>query len=326
MSFENPYIFFVLIVPFILFAGLVLTNKEGIERVFSKKVLDRIKVEDSPISNRVRNVIFFIAIFLMIVAMSEPVIKKGEQKVKISGLEIALAIDLSASMRSQDLYPNRLEYAKKKIKELLNYMPNDEFMVITFANNLFFVSPFTSDKYTLTQVIDGISKDYIQTSTNYTNLALGLSDILKDKMQKIAVIVTDGGDEKELQEFERIIKKNKIKLYVVLVGTRVGAPVLDNKGKKVFRGDKIVVSKVNFKIAQIAKDSGGDYILLNNKEDKNEIKKLVLKIKDNKIFATLKKEITIKNKTELFYYPLIVSTILLLIAFSSLPSALRGKK
>jgi Ca-activated chloride channel family protein len=223
MSFEHPYLFLLLIVPFALFATLVITNKEGIERVFDKKVLDRIKVEDSPLTNRVRNIIFFIAIFFMIVAMSEPVIKKGEQKVKISGLEIALAIDISASMRSRDLYPNRLEYAKKNVIKLLNFMPNSEFMIITFANNLFFVSPFTSDKYTLTQVVEGISKDYIQTSTNFANLALGLSDILKNKKQKIAIIVTDGGEDKELTEFEKIIKQNDIKLYVMLVGTKVGA-------------------------------------------------------------------------------------------------------
>jgi len=38
MSFANPYIFLVLIIPFILFAWLVLTNKDGVERVFSKKI------------------------------------------------------------------------------------------------------------------------------------------------------------------------------------------------------------------------------------------------------------------------------------------------
>jgi spermidine/putrescine-binding protein len=101
---------------------------------------------------------------------------------------------------------------------------------------------------------------------------------------------------------------------------------LDNRGKKVFKGDKIVISKVNFKIAQIAKDSGGDFILLNNKEDLKELGKFVDRIKSNNIFATNKKEITIKNKTELFYYPLILATILLIFAFSSLPATLRGKK
>jgi hypothetical protein len=88
MSFENLYLMLLLLVPFILFALLVSTNKDGVERVFPQNVLDRIRVEGSGVSNRARDILLFSAIFMMIIAVGHPYIAKGERDVKLGGLEI----------------------------------------------------------------------------------------------------------------------------------------------------------------------------------------------------------------------------------------------
>jgi len=72
MSFENFYLMLLLLIPFVLFAFLVLTNKEGVERVFDKEVLERIRVSGSGVSMRVRNLLLFGAIFMMIIAVGHP--------------------------------------------------------------------------------------------------------------------------------------------------------------------------------------------------------------------------------------------------------------
>ena len=316
MSFANPYIFFILIVPFIAFAFLVLTNKEGAERVFSKQVLERIKVEGSGLSNRIRNSILFLAIFFMIVAMSEPYIDKGEQKIKLSGLEAVVALDISGSMRVKDRYPNRLQFAKKKIKSLLKELPKDEIMLLTFADGVFLVSPFTSDKETLESVLDGISNNYILNYTNYKGLAYALKHILKNRKQKIAIIVSDGGSKDELTELERVVKQSGIKLYAILVGTEEGATLLDKQGKAILKDGEVVISKVNRYLGDIAKRSGGDYIVADYSDD---IPKLVKKIKEDNSGVRSGESIKIAQKVELFYYPLTLATILLLLSFISTP-------
>ena len=318
MSFENLYLMLLLLVPFGLFAFLVLTNKDGIERVFKKKVLKRIKVEESGVSNRVRNLIIFAAIFFMIIAIGHPVLKKADREIRVDGLNIALAIDISASMRSKDRYPNRLEFAKLKIKELINSMPADSFMVLAFSNNIYLASPMSDDRYTLSEVINGIRKDYLHGGSDFTILANTLKDKLKNSFQKIAIVVSDGGDAKELEEFEKIIKKEKIKLYAILIGTKEGAPILDSSGKAFLYKDRLVNTKLNLKLGKIAKESGGDYIVASYGND--DVIKFAKKIDSNFNSASSSKTIKVKEKKELFYYFLIISVILLLIAFSSMPT------
>lgn len=316
MSFANPYIFFVLMLPFAIFALLVLTNKEGAERVFSKSILERIKVGGSGLSNRVRNSILFLAIFFMIVAMSEPYIDKGEQKIKLSGIEAVVALDISGSMRVKDRYPNRLQFAKKKIKNMLKELTKDEIMLLTFADNVYLVSPFTSDKETLGSVLDGVSNNYILNSTNFKGLAYALRHIFKDKRQKIAIIVSDGGTKEELSELERVVKQEGIKLYAILVGTNEGATLLDKKSKAILRNGEVVITRVNRYLGDIAKQSGGDYIVADYSDD---ISSFVDKIKRDNSGVRSGKSIKISQKVELFYYPLILAVILLLSALISVP-------
>jgi len=320
MSFANPYIFLVLIIPFILFAWLVLTNKDGVERVFSKKVLDRIRVNREGLSNRGRNALFLSSIFFMIIAMSHPYLNYGREKIKLGSLNIAMALDISDSMRAKDRYPNRLEFAKVKIKELLKEMPEDEFMLFTFSTNVYLVSPMTSDKDTLNSVVDGITSDYLLDSSNFTTLGQVLKETLKDKRDKIAIIISDGGESKDLTAFKNIIKKNGITLYAILVGTKDGSPVLDKNLKTILdKNDNIVITKVNEELGKIAKASGGDYIIA--EYGNSDIKNLVNKIENKFQGINSGKTIEITDKTELFYYPLFLSAFLLLLSLISTPTA-----
>ena len=317
MSFENMPLMLLLLVPFAIFAILVLTNKDGIERVFPKETLERIKVEGSGLSVKARNIIFFIAIFLMIIAIGHPYILKGEKEIELSGLETIIAFDISASMRTKDRYPNRLEFAKTKTKELLSNLVDDEVMILTFSKDVYLVSPMTKDEDTLKQVVDGINSYYLQGSTNFTLLANVVKEKLKNKAQKILIVVSDGGENEDLDRFEEIIKKEGIKLYAILIGTKEGAPVLDNKGKALLDNDKIVISRVNERLGEIAKRSGGDYIIADYGKD--DIDTLSKEIDSNIAYVKGKKVLKIQNKVELFYYPLILATILLIFAFSSMP-------
>jgi Ca-activated chloride channel family protein len=318
MSFENAILMLLLLVPFTLFAILVLTNKEGVERVFSKEVLERIKVEGSGISNRARNIIFFISILFMILAIGRPTIIKGERDITIKSLNVILALDISSSMRSKDRYPNRLEFAKKKTKELLGNLIDDEIMVLTFSNSVYLVSPMTSDKDTLKEVIDGIDNNYLLGSTNFEALGVVLKNSLKNREPKIAVVISDGGDKEDLKKFKEIIKNENIKLYAILIGTQKGAPILDEKGKTKLINDKIVMSRLNIELGKIAKESGGDYIVASYSG--NDIEKLANKIDSNIARDGKKRVLKVKDRVELFYFPLILSILLLLISLSSIPT------
>ena len=324
MNFENFYLMLLLLIPFILFALLVLTNKEGIERVFSKEVIERIRVEGSGLSNRARNTLLLGSIFMMIIAVGHPYISKGERDIELGGLEIVMALDISGSMRSEDLYPNRLEFAKEKSKELLDNLVEDEIMLLTFSDSVFLISPMTSDKETLKTVIDGITEEYLEGGSNFQGLAEVLKNTLKEREQKIAIIVSDGGEEKDLKSFKKIVLNEKIKLYVILIGTKEGAPILDKNKKAILKNDQVVMSHLNMELAEIAKESGGDYVVADYGDQ--DIEELAQKIEKNLIFGKTKKRLHIKDRVELFYYPLLLSLLLLLLALFSRPNGELTKK
>ncbi len=316
--FVHPYLFWGLVIPFVIFAVLVSTNKDRLSRVFDEKVLARLSVGSNAVPMVLRNIIIFMAIFLMIVAMARPAIEKGDKVVEVKGLSLLTALDISGSMRSKDDYPNRLEFAKKKMLTLFEKMPSDEIAVVAFAHVSFVLAPFSSDKATLGQIVERVNDKYINMgSTDFSALGSLAAKMLDKKKPKIMIVFSDGGDKKALKGFAGEMKESGIELYVVLIGTKEGAPVLDGNGKPLTQKDgTIAISQRNDALGEIALDTGGAYVIAGN--GKEDINKLVSIIRSEHK-STQKGAVKIKDRVELFYYPLFGALLLLLISFSSMP-------
>lgn len=318
MQFVNPQFFWALLVPFVVFAFLISTNKDRLSRIFDEKVLKRLSATEESMPLAVRNILMLLALFLMIVAMARPVIIQGDKKVEVQGLTLLSALDISGSMRSTDVYPNRLAFAKKKMQTLFDAMPSDEIGVVAFAYSPFVLAPFTSDKETLKMLVEGVDDSYISMgSTDYDALGEEAKRLLKDKKPKILVLFTDGGDKEAIAGFADSMKENGITLYVVLVGTQKGAPVIGEDGKPYMLQDgTIAITQRNDALGELAKENGGAYVVAGT--GKKDIEDLVSVIR-NKYANQQQGEVTVKEQLELFYYPLGLGLVFLLIAFSSLP-------
>ena len=318
MSFVNPQFFWALIVPFVIFAFLISTNKERLARIFDEKVLKRLSATDESMPMVVRNILMLLALFLMIVSMARPVVEKGDRTVEVQGLTLLTALDISGSMRSTDVYPNRLTFAKKKMNTFFDAMPSDEIGVVAFAYSPFVLAPFSSDKETLKMMVEGVDDSYISMgSTDFSALGELASSLLEKKKPKILVLFTDGGDEEAIAGFTEILKENEIDLYVVLVGTEKGAPVIDENGKPFTLEDgTIAITQRNDALGEVAKEHDGAYVVAST--GKEDITQLASVIK-GKYQNQQQGEVTVKERVEYFYYPLGLGLLLLLIALSSMP-------
>jgi len=325
MEFVNPYLFWILIVPFVLFAFLISTNKERLSRIFDEKVLNRLSAANESMPLMLRNVIMFLAIFLMIVALARPVIDEGDKTVEIQGLTVLTALDISGSMRSKDVYPNRLEFAKKKMNQLFDAMPSDEIGVMAFAYSPFVLAPFTSDKETLKMMVAGVDDSYINMgSTDFRALAEQAAQLLDKKDPKVLILFTDGGDEEAIAGFGDLLKENHIDLYVVLVGTTKGSPVLDKNGKPMTLKDgTIAITQRNDALGKLARANDGAYVVAGN--GKEDMQKLASFVK-GKYKNQQQGKVKIRQRVELFYYPLGIGLLLLLIAFSSMPRKVSNER
>jgi len=318
VTFLHPYLFWALLIPFVVFAVLVSTNKDRLERIFDKRILERLSAASESMPMRVRHLVLFAAIFLFIVAMARPVIDRGEKVVDVQGLSVLTALDISGSMRSRDVYPNRLGFAKMKLKQFFDAMPGDEIAVAAFAYSPFVIAPFTSDKTTLKLLVDGVDDSYISyAATDFKALGEFAAELLEKKSPKILVLFTDGGDEEAIKGFGDVLKSNGIDLYVVLVGTKKGAPVLDAQGKPLKdKEGNLIITRRNDDLGLLAQKLGGAYVIAaNGNADMQQLAQTI-----HARYHTQKQgEVRIKDTVELFYYPLAFGLVLLLIGLSSLP-------
>lgn len=317
MSFVTPHLFFILLLPLLVFAFVIIRHKQTTTQIFSEEVLKRLSSPNDGFSLLFRNILFLVALFLFMVALARPVIDHGEKSVQIEGLSAVVALDISGSMRAKDIYPNRLEFAKTKMLSLFEEMPTDELAVIAFAHSAFMLAPFSSDKATLKQIVTGVTDEYINmSSTDFTALGTYLSELLEEKKPKIVILFSDGGEKKELEAFEEKIQEAGIALYVVLVGTKQGSPVIDKDGKPLSHKGAIAITQRNDDLGTVALNNGGAFVIANS--GTTDMKDLVTIIKSNHQ-SKHQGEVTIHDREELFYYPLAFGIFLLLIAFSSLP-------
>jgi len=324
MSFLNPNVFYMMLLPLILLIILVLTSKEIMRQYFSLEVIKKLQVESGILSKNTRNVLFFIILILFIIALARPVTNKTEQNVKQQLIPIVIALDLSKSMQANDIYPNRVSLAKQKLKAIIQKAKNSTIGVVLFAKDAFILSPVTEDFISLNFIVDNLDTDV--NFPNGSNIFATLEStkfMLADFKVKNLIILSDGGNNNEYKNEIEFAKNENIAIYSIGLATKKGSAIPVENGYLTNRSGNIVTVKLNDSIKNLALKTNGGYIDFTL--DNSDVDAIL-----NRITAQSKKE-NISNQnivtyTELFYFPLGLALFLLLLVFSSLPTLKKQTK
>ena len=318
MHFLYQNVLLLMLIPIILLMFLVITNKDSFEKYFSKETLSKLSVSNNYMTKTTRNILLFISIILMTIALARPVAQEKEHSFKQEVASIVVAIDVSKSMLANDIYPNRLTLAKQKLLEIIKQSKENALAVILFAKSSFILSPVTQDFNSLKILVDNLN-----TGTNFDNGSNIFSTLettnklLKDYDNKNLLLLTDGGNNSEYEEEIEFAKKNQINIYTIALATKKASPIKLENGDFLTNNDgSIVTVALNEKIKKLSLNTNGGFI--NYSISNNDVKEILLDI--NK--KSSKKELEskkFKTYTELFYYPLGLALFILLISFSSLP-------
>lgn len=168
-------------------------------------------------------------IALLIVVLARPQSTNSWQNSSTEGIDIMLALDISTSMRAEDLKPNRLEAAKDVAASFINGRPNDNIGLVVFAGESFTQCPLTTDHTVLLNLFKDIQMGMIEDGTA---IGLGLANAvsrIKDSqaISKVIILLTDGvnnmGEIAPVTAAE-IAKTFGIRVYTIGVGTQGTAP------------------------------------------------------------------------------------------------------
>ncbi len=234
---------------------------------------------------------------------------------KTKGIDIMLAVDVSASMLAQDLKPNRLKALKKTAVNFIKHRPNDRFGVVLYAGEAFTQVPITSDKRVTINSIRKISfSKLFEQLDQGTAIGMGLATAvnrLKDSKtkSKVIILMTDGvNNTGEIDPYLalELAKEFGIKVYTIGLGTNGYArtPVGMTNGRLIFQNAKVEIDE---KLLQkIADETGGKYF---RATDNGKLEKIYKEI--DKLEKTEIKELKYYNYKEL-YRPLVLIAIGLL--------------
>ena len=316
-EFQNPEFFWVLlIIPVLAVWYFYKRNKITAQVKISS--LKGFKT-GSGLLARLRPILFvlrLLAIAFIITALARPRTVDVSTRTKTTrGIDIAIAIDVSASMLAKDLKPNRLEALKNVAAEFIRQRPNDRIGLIEYAGESYTRTPITSDKSIVLSSLNDIRYNSIIEGGTAIGMGLATSvNRLKDSkaVSKVIILMTDGvnnGGFIEPVTASELAQEFGIKVYTIGLGTNGTAlsPVaLRPDGS--FQYGNIPVEIDEGLLKEIAEKTGGLYFRATDNESLEEIYDEI-----NKLEKTDVEEFKYTNYEEMFRPLVLLAGLLLLI-------------
>ena len=162
-----------------------------------------------------------------------------------------LALDLSRSMLTEDVRPQRFSHAVAAVKEIITTDFDGETGLVVFAGAAFTVSPLSTDSSTLLAFIDALDPTTMPEDGTRIDLAIrSARDLLAASVagRGQIIIVTAGATSNDAALPAALAAASEgHQIHVLAVGTAAGGPALDTEGNlsRDSQG-KVVLSKTNF--------------------------------------------------------------------------------
>lgn len=205
-----------------------------------------------------------IAWVLAVLAASGPSWEKIPQPIHQKQDALVLVLDLSYSMKSQDLAPTRLDRARQKLQDLLADRKEGQTGLIAYAGDAHIVTPLTDDTPTIANLLPALSPDMMPIPGSNPAAAIELAVELMHSAgirQGKILLVTDGVADKDRKRVEQAMSGKGMQLAVMGVGTATGAPIPLPRGGflKDDAGTIVMPSLDEQNLRELANSLGGRY-------------------------------------------------------------------
>lgn len=177
-----------------------------------------------------------------------------------------IVLDLSPSMASADLSPDRITRARYAVDDLLASARDSRVGLVAFGEEAFTVTPLTEDVATVKGLLPPLAPDIMPTAGDHLAPALDQAVQLLSKANgkdKRIILLTDGFDDPAAAlRVAATLKSYGIAFSVVGVGTASGAPVRGAEGR--FTQDaqgRSELARLEVEtLRQLATAGGGHYV------------------------------------------------------------------
>ena len=273
--FAHPiYLFY--LVPALLGVGLILwmgkkLKRHAIKVLFTRPAYDKLTASLCKPSLW-PGILLAGAVCFIFLALSGP--QWGIEVIEAQGsfAQTVIAVDVSASMRAQDLKPDRLDNAKNMLRMLISQLREERIGLIAFTSQAYIQCPITTDQEALRYFITALKPDMLPVPGTSLAAPVQLASRMLAKYpgQKALILLTDGEDhtEKELAQAKEAALKSGVRIIAIGIGTKEGTLIPEKRdaaGKiveyKKDRQGNTVVSKLDDKpLLELAQATSGAYL------------------------------------------------------------------
>lgn len=245
--------------------------------------------------------LYGIALLLLIVALLVPTTAKESLQSRQKG-RFAIALDIGYAMDANDIYPNRLKFAKAKILKFLRHLKGEKVALYAYAKEPFLVTPATNDYERLAYLVEhleplGIERD----RSDILDLFKAVS---KNESTKSLLLFT-ATDAKSFTREKQFLQKHPLQVNIYAVATPKG-DIVKEKGRVLKEAEHIRLFRLNSAIKDLATISGGEYWLYSFSDDTKRVL--------NAIDMHSQTESDKTGEKEIFPLPILLSLLFFLIA------------
>ena len=192
---EFFYGFFLVVAIFAIFVISRIRRRKILRNFGNPELIEALYPDYSKYKPYIKTTLILLSLSALIVALANPLLGTKLVQAKRQGVDVVIALDVSNSMKAEDIKPNRLERAKQMIYKLIDKLVNDRIGLIVFAGESYVQLPLTTDYGAAKLFTSYVDTDIIplQGTAIGSAIELAVEKFNFDEQRKKAlIIITDG--------------------------------------------------------------------------------------------------------------------------------------
>lgn len=266
--FANPHMLWLLVlIPAVILVMALMSalRRRALDRFGQKDLVAELMPDVSVFRQRLRSVLFILALTFVILALARPQFGSRLSEQKAEGVEMMLAVDVSNSMLAEDLSPSRLDRTKYSIDRLFASLTQDRVGLVVFAGEAKVQLPITSDYRMARSFAKKLSTDMVGAQGTDLGKAIQVARMSfssNEDSGKVLILITDGEDHDQgALDAAKAAADQGIRIFAVGIGTPEGAPIrIDGEMMKDDRGEMVVTKLNEDLLKEITSIGKGGYI------------------------------------------------------------------
>ncbi|MFY1021392.1 VWA domain-containing protein [Ectopseudomonas khazarica] len=223
-------------------------------------------------SSRLPWVALGLAWLLAIGALLGPSWQRVEQSNQKPADPLLVVLELTPQMLASDGHPNRLEQARRKLLDLLEARRDAQTAIIVYAGSAHSLVPLSDDLATSRNLLEALKPSLMPEPGRRADLAVVRALQMLDQAQLgqgRILLIGSALDEQERSGIRQALEKRAVPLLVLGVGSREGAPVVQEDGSflKDQRGAILVPRLDARSLRETAESNGGRYAQIRVDDD-----------------------------------------------------------